>query len=290
MKQNGHSSPKGISSYLFILPAVILFLSFIAYPIFWLLAQSISHTAEHSPASSYLKLLKDPVFWLAVRNMALWGLLTIPLQMIMGGTIAYLIEFYTSKWRSFFRTMYFLPVITSVSVVSIVWTQIYTPYYGIGQRYLSWFGIVLENSPIGDTRMAIYALILVNIWQWTGFSMLLYIAGFVNFPKETLSAARIDGAVGLALAFRIIVPMVSYVTRSLLLLGIMGSLQTFPIVFLMTGGGPNHASEIFGTYIFKKAFITDSTGEGAALSLIVIAIALALSCLQAAWFGKKSRH
>lgn len=174
---------------------------------------------------------------------------------------------------------------TSVSVVSLVWVQIYAPYYGIAQEYLKQIGIVISNSPIGDPATAIYALIVVNIWQWTGFSMLMYIAGIANLPGEVMDAARIDGAKGWRLGAHVVVPMLAPATKSLLLLGVIGTLQTFPIVHLMTGGGPNRASEVFGTFIFKQSFVLGDTGSGAALSVIVLVIALVLSLVQIAFFG-----
>jgi multiple sugar transport system permease protein/raffinose/stachyose/melibiose transport system permease protein len=176
-------------------------------------------------------------------------------------------------------------VVTSVSVVAIVWAQIYAPYYGIAQNYLKMIGLNLGTSYLGDADLAIFALIVVNIWQWTGFSMLMYIAGLHNISSEILDAARIDGARRLSLARRIVVPLLAPVTKSLLLLGIIGTLQTFPIVHLMTGGGPNHASEIFGTYIFQQGIVLGATGYGATLSMIVLVIALVLSLVQIVAFG-----
>ncbi len=280
----------GSAAFLFLLPATLLFVIFVAYPILWVIGKSLYvHQPDGSDTfgglTNYFDTFRDPVFWIVMRNMFLWGLITIPVQMVIGGTVAYFIERHTFAWRGFFRTMYFLPVVTSVSVVSLVWIQIYAPYYGIAQEYLQRIGITMTTSPIGDPTMAIYALILVNIWQWTGFSMLMYVAGFANLPPEVLDAARVDGAHGLKLAVLIIIPMVSPVTKSLLLLGIIGTLQTFPIVHLMTGGGPNHASEIFGTYIFRQSFVLGDTGIGATLSVVVLALALILSVAQIMLMG-----
>lgn len=279
-----------VGGYGFLLPACLVFMVFIAYPIAWVFVESLftgtsADSMQFVGVDNYLAVLNDPVFWRVVWNMFLWALITIPVQMVIGGVIAYFIEFYTDRWRAFFRTMYFLPVVTSVSVVSMIWIQIYAPYYGIAQEYLKWIGITLSYSPLGDQDTAIFALIIVNIWQWTGFSMLMYIAGLTNLPKEILEAARVDGAKGLRLAVSVIVPMLSSVTKSLLMLGIIGTLQTFPIVFLMTNGGPNHASEIFGTYIFKQSFVLGDLGIGAALSVMVLLIALVLSVLQMVFLG-----
>jgi multiple sugar transport system permease protein/raffinose/stachyose/melibiose transport system permease protein len=279
-------------SYLFVAPAAILFVVFIAYPIVWVVAQSLYSSPSAGRASFagldvYLSVLADPSFWIVVRNMVLWGVITIPVQMLIGGLLAYFIERHTNRMRGFFRTMFFLPVVTSVSVVSLVWVQIYAPYYGIAQEYLKYLGITLSISPIGDPNVAIFALIVVNIWQWTGFSMLMYVAGIANLPEEVIEAARIDGARGLTLAVHVVVPMLAPVTKSLLLLGIIGTLQTFPIVYLMTGGGPNHASEVFGTAIFRQSFVIGDTASGAALSVIVLVVALVLSLLQILFLGAR---
>ncbi len=278
-----------LSPYLYVLPATLMFVGLVAYPILWVIGESF-HGANGKGFvgfGQYLRAFTDPVFWRVLRNMFYWGAITIPVQMVLGGSIAYLIERHTSRSRTFFRVMFFLPVVTSVSVVSIVWAQMYAPYYGIVQEYLKYIGVQLTVAPLGEPGIAIFALILVNIWQWTGFSMIMYIAGINNIPSELFDAAIIDGAHGWNLAVRIVVPLLSPVTRSLLLLGVIGTLQTFPIVHLMTGGGPDHASEIFGTYIFKQGFVIGDSAYSSALSALVLFLALALSVLQIAVLGSR---
>jgi raffinose/stachyose/melibiose transport system permease protein len=271
----------------------MLFLGFVAYPILWVIDESLLRQAPGSSSSAFVGLANyaavfhDPVFWRASANMVLWAAITIPVQMLLGGLIAWFIERHTTKLRPFFRTMFFLPVVTSVSVVSLVWVQIYAPYYGIAQAYLQDIGITLTNSMLGSPSLAIYALIIVNVWQWTGFSMLMYIAGIANLPEEILEAARVDGARGLKLAQSVVVPMLTPVPKSLLLLGIIGTLQTFPIVQLMTGGGPDHASEVFGTDIFRQSFVLGDTNVGATLSVVVLVIAFVLTILQVMFLGTR---
>jgi raffinose/stachyose/melibiose transport system permease protein len=275
--------------YLYVLPATMMFVGLVAYPILWVVGESFRGANGKSFVGfgQYMRAFSDPVFWRVLRNMFYWGAITIPVQMLLGGSIAYLIERHTARSRTFFRVMFFLPVVTSVSVVSIVWAQMYAPYYGIVQEYLKYIGVQLTIAPLGEPGTAIFALILVNIWQWTGFSMIMYIAGINNIPSELFDAALIDGAHGWNLAVRIVVPLLSPVTRSLLLLGVIGTLQTFPIVHLMTGGGPDHASEIFGTYIFKQGFVIGDSGYSSALSVLVLFLALALSVLQIAVLGSR---
>src|SRR3984893_4184373 len=277
------------SPYLYVLPATLMFVGLVAYPILWVIGESFrgANGKSYVGFDQYLRAFTDPVFWRVLRNMFYWGAITVPVQMLLGGSIAYLIERHTSRSRTFFRVMFFLPVVTSVSVVSIVWAQMYAPYYGIVQEYLKYIGVQLTVAPLAEPNIVIFALILVNIWQWTGFSMIMYIAGINNIPSELFDAAIIDGAHGWNLAVRIVVPLLSPVTRSLLLLGVIGTLQTFPIVHLMTGGGPDHASEIFGTYIFKQGFVIGDSGYSAALSVLALLIALALSVLQIGVLGSR---
>jgi raffinose/stachyose/melibiose transport system permease protein len=281
-----------VFQYVYVFPAVLMFVVFVVYPILWVISESLHGNGNLHPNAfvgldHYRQVFQDPVFWRVLLNMFLWGLITIPVQMVIGGTIAYLIERYTTRSKTFFRVMFFLPVITSVSVISIVWSQMYAPYYGIIQQYAKFGGLQLTTSPLGEPSLVIYALILVNVWQWTGFSMIMYIAGLNNIPTELWDAAKIDGAYGWQLALRVIVPLLSPVTRSLLLLGVIGTLQTFPIVHLMTDGGPDHASEIFGTYIFKQGFVIGDIGYASALSTLVLVIALVLTVIQILALGAR---
>jgi raffinose/stachyose/melibiose transport system permease protein len=291
-KTNRRNRRSKVPHYLYVLPAVSLFVVFVIYPILWVISESLygrgaSHPTGFVGIDHYRQAFNDPVFWRVLLNMFLWGAITIPVQMVVGGVIAYLIERYTSRSKTFFRVMFFLPVITSVAVVSIVWSQMYAPYYGIIQEYAKYIGLQLNVSPLGEPNLAIYALIVVNIWQWTGFSMIMYVAGLNSIPNDLWDAAKIDGAHGWQLAVRVVVPLLSPVSRSLLLLGVIGTLQTFPIVHLMTDGGPDHASEIFGTYIFKQGFVIGDTGYASALSTLVLIIALVLSIIQIAVLGAR---
>jgi raffinose/stachyose/melibiose transport system permease protein len=270
--------------YLYLLPAVVLFAVFVVYPVVEVVRTSVTlhDTASHGTGlfANFLSVLTDGVFWIAARNMLYWAALTIFVQMIIGGVLAYLIETYTRRSRSWFRTVFFVPVVTSVSVIAIVWSQIYAPEYGPLQWLLAKFGFHLTYSVLGSPNTAIFGCIAVNIWEFTGFSMLLYIVGLHRIPTEVLDAAKIDGSTGWSLARRVLAPMLSGVTKSLLLLGIIGTLQTFPLVYLMTSGGPNQSSQIFGTYIFQKAFIEDQNGYASALSVIVLVIAFVSTALQ----------
>lgn len=276
--------------YLYEIPALAFFVIFIGYPILWVIYTSLFSSTLHGTTywtgiGNYSVLFRDPTFWITVRNMGLWGLLTIPVQMVIGGLLAYAIEQYAGRLKAVFRTIYFIPVVTSVVVIAIVWEQIYAPYYGILQAGLAEIGIRLNFSLLGSYDTAIFALIIVNIWEWTGFSMLMYIAGLNNIPREIFDASHMDGASGWRLARYVLIPLLSGVNKSLLLLGVIGTLQTFPLVFLMTNGGPDNASQVFGTYVFLHGFTMGQTGFASAISVVVLIVAAGLTVLQIRYLG-----
>lgn len=306
------------SFYLYIAPATLLFLAFVLYPIGSVLVSSFAThdvvTVGDGLFGNYEAVFADPVFWIAARNMVVWAVLTIFVQMVIGGTLAYLIEQHARRSRALLRTAFLIPMVTSASVVAIVWAQFYAPMYGpMGELFrliregLSPLAAVLApawmvlaplgdalrgagitggnwfkagNSLLGSADTAIYAIIIINIWMYTGFSMLLYIVGLHRISSEILDAARADGATGLRLARHILIPMLAPTTKSLLLLGIIGGLQTFALVFLTTKGGPNNASEVFGTQIFREAFVQNHGGFAAALSVITLLVAFVATVIQ----------
>jgi raffinose/stachyose/melibiose transport system permease protein len=277
--------------YLYLAPALVLFAGFIVYPIIEVVHTSL---AVHDAAgegkglfANFSLLIHDPVFWTATKNMAIWAALTISIQMGVGGTLAYLIERYGGRSKAFYRTIFLIPVVTSVSVIGIVWTQIYAPDYGPLQYLLQKVGISLTTSPLGSPTWAIVAIVVVNIWEFTGFSMLLYIVGLHRIPQDIFDAADVDGSRGWRLAKDILIPMLAPVTKSLLLLGIIGTLQTFPLVYLMTSGGPDHASEVYGTYIFTQDFILNQSGYAAALSVVVLLVAILATAIQMRFLGTR---
>lgn len=271
--------------YLYVAPAALLFAAFVMYPIISVVVASVAArdaaTVGEGLFGNYQAVFEDPVFWISVRNMAVWAILTISFQMVIGGTLAYLIEQFARRSKAILRTAFLIPMVTSASVVAIVWAQFYAPSYGPLENLLEMVGISLGGkSLLGDSSTAIYAIIVINIWMYTGFSMLLYIVGLHRISSEILDAARADGATGLRLAWHILVPMLAPTTKSLLLLGIIGSLQTFALVFLTTKGGPNNASEVFGTQIFRVAFVQNHDGYASALSVITLAVAFLATVFQ----------
>jgi multiple sugar transport system permease protein/raffinose/stachyose/melibiose transport system permease protein len=229
---------------------------------------------------NYLEIMTDRVFGITMRNAALWFFITIFTQAAIGFSLAYIIEEKLINGKVFFRTLYFIPVVTSVVVIAIIWSNLYSPYNGPIGNFLSKIGFSGPFNFLGDVHNVIFALIVVNIFEWTGWSMAMYIAGLSEISVEMKEAALIDGVTGFPLIWRIYLPVLSHVHKSLVMLGVIGSLQTFALIYSMTSGGPNSASEMPGTYIFRTGFTMQRMGYASAISTVILISTLIVTIFQ----------
>ncbi|MFT0761805.1 sugar ABC transporter permease [Actinomyces sp. F1_1611] len=278
------------SGLLFLLPALLLFVGFVVYPIVYNTQASLLHWDGVNPGTSaglanYAELFKDPVFLTTLRNSLLWIPLTIIPQALMGFLLAVALD-QKLAGSTAYRALFFVPAILSPVVVGIVWQRIMDPFNGVLASLGHTLGLKNLNFDfLGNPKTAIFAVIFVNVWMWTGFSMLFYLAGLQLIDKSVLEAAKIDGATGFQTIMRITFPLLKTTHLSLLLLGIIGSLKTFELIYVMTQGGPAHASEMLPTYAFQQAFQLQNVGYASAISMVLIVIAVAASLLMVRVFG-----
>lgn len=287
------------AGYFFIMPAMIFFCLYILYPIIFVLTHSLFRWStlsnmEFSGFGNYKYLMEDKTFWVSVKNSVIWILVTVSIQAFLGFLLAYVIEERIRSRRRdrkpfskvFFRTIFFIPVVTSVTVVAIMFSKILQPYQGITGFYLNrLFGMSSTINVLGNQKAALFGVMLANIWEWTGWSMIMYVGGISQISDDIKEAARIDGANVFQEIVHVFLPSLSSVHKSLLMLGIIGSLQTYALVSVMTGGGPNHATEMPGTYIFLKGFTEGQMGYACAVSVAVLVMALILTAIQIKCLG-----
>lgn len=279
--------------FLYLVPALVLFFIFVFYPIFYIIAASFTEWSglgarEYIGLDNYQKALtNDRGFSLAIRNSVYWTFLTIFPQMFLGFLLAYIL---TSgiPLQNTFRAIFYMPAIISPVVVSIVWQRIYNPFGGLLSDIGFEHGLTFLIKPyLSDPDIAIFSVIAINVWQWTGFSMLMYVAGLQTLSDEVLEAARVDGANVLQLIVRVIWPMLRHVHLMLILLGVIGTLQTFALIFMLTKGGPNHSTQMLPNYIFQQAFELNRMGYASAIAVILMVIALSASIFQVKVFGSR---
>lgn len=280
-----------LKSSLFVLPALAIFGTFVVYPIIYNVQASTLQWDGINPGTfvgteNYVDLLNDPVLHTALLNSLWWILLTVIPQAVMGFGLAWLLNT-NLRGRGLYRSLFFLPAILSPVVVGIVWQRLLDPSNGVLAEFGDTIGLTFLSFPfLSDPDVAIFALIGVNVWMWTGFSMLFYLAGLQVVDGSVLEAAKIDGAGTLQTIVRIVLPLLRNTHISLALLGVIGSLKAFELVYVMTEGGPNHATELLPTYAFKQAFQLQSVGYGATISIVLLLVAVGSSLLLMKIFGR----
>ncbi len=278
---------------LFVLPALALFGVFVVYPILYIGRASLLDWNGLAPGKdvgldNFVRLFRDdPIFRKTLRNALYWSVLTIFPQMVLGFALAVLLNG-RIVGRTIYRAIFYLPAIISPVVIGIIWQRIYDPFGGLlSDAAHRWDSPWLARPYLADPKIAIFSCIAVNVWQWTGFSMLLYLAGLQTLPGEVLEAAEIDGASPLQRLIQVVWPMLRSVHLTLILLGVIGALQTFALVFILTKGGPNNATQTMPTYVFLQAFQLQSMGYGAAVSIVLLLIALLSSLFQMRFLGAR---
>jgi raffinose/stachyose/melibiose transport system permease protein len=237
---------------------------------------------EFIDLQNYAELFKDNVFYIALKNNVLFAVVSVLVQCVFGLFLAILLESkLTGKMSTFYRVVYFIPAIMSVSAVGMLWSFIYEPSIGLLNRVLEMIGRTdWTRAWLGDEKTAMMSVIMMSQWQNMGYITLLLVVAIQKIPEEYYEAAEIDGANALAKAWYITVPMV----RDMLVVGIVitvtGAFKVFTEVYVTTLGGPGQASHVLGTYLYLQGFINNRAGYASAIGVIAFIITFVLSILQ----------
>ena len=276
--------------YLFILPTYIFFLVFIAIPFFGALGISMTEWAGYDQprftgAKNFINLYHDRIFWIALRNTFFYAATTTVLQTVIPLLVAVLIH---AGWRGsvFFRTVLFIPVVISFVVTALLWQMIYDPNFGVLNSLLTTIGLEAWTQPwLADASTAMPAIIFVSLWQSLGFYMLIFFAGLQSIPTELYESASMDGANTWQKLIHITIPMLWPITTVVIVINIIGGVKVFELIYVMTTGGPNHATEVLGTYLYITAFGatgggSPSMGYAAAIGVVILALAMMGTIIQ----------
>ena len=271
---------------------MFLFMVYVLYPIGYILVNSLYawdgvNERVFIGFQNYVRMFSDEVFLISLRNVTYWIFLTIFPQMIIGFTFAYILN-HAIRGRTLIRAIIYMPAIISPVVIGIVWQRIYNPFGGFLSDLGFRTGLTFLAQPyISDPKIAIFSVIAVNVWQWSGWSMLLYLAGMQSIGEEIFESTRLEGVSKWQEIRYIVWPMLKGTHLTLILLGVIGALQTFDLVYTLTNGGPNNASQMLSTYIFLRSFRLQGMGYGSAMSVFTLALALGLSLFQIKVLGAK---
>lgn len=229
---------------------------------------------------NYAKLIGDKTFWTAVLNNIIFFAGTVFVQAGVGFFLAVLLKM-KLPGSNLFKAVYFMPIAMATSIITAIFRIILDPTNGALNQFLRAVHLdMFAVSWLGDKRFALFAVIMVNIFQWMGFSMITYYASLMSLPEDVYEAAKIDGAGFWRTLVSVTFPMLKGTTNTLIILGIVGSLKTFDIVKLLTGGGPGRSTTVLNTYLYEKAFNDFNAGGASAIGVAILIIALIMSGMQ----------
>ncbi len=238
--------------------------------------------------ANYSKLLDNPVFWQALKNTFYFVLIGGPLSIAVSLMAAMMLNSPLTRLRSTFRVVYFLPVVTTLVAVAVIWRYIYHPKFGLLNYFLSFFDV----SPVdwlGDPVWAMPALILMAVWKNFGYNMIIFIAGLQNIPRDLYESAMIEGASPWQQFRYITLPMLAPTTVFITLMTIIGYFQFFAEPYVMTQGGPLNQTLSIVLYMYQEGFRWWNMGFSAAVAFVLFLIIFLATALQMR-LQKESTH
>lgn len=271
-----------LTAYAFLLPSLIIFLVFRLGPaaaslLLGFFEWSVVDDPRFIGLDNYQRLVADDIFWKALRNTALFVVLTVPTDVVLALILAVLLN-QRLPGMVVFRLAYFVPVVTATAVVAVVWRWLYQPQ-GMVNGALGVFGM----DPIvwlSDPDWALPAIAVMAVWKHVGFNMLILLAGLQAIPSDFEEAARVDGAGPVSIFFGVTLPLLRPVIVLVTILTTIGSFQVFDAAYVMTNGGPFHATTTLVYYIYQSAFDRYQMGYAATVAFALFLIILAISILQ----------
>lgn len=286
------SSYKRFSYYLLLLPALILYLSIILFPIGMSAVLSLTKWKNFQMVGfvglgNYIKMFADPGFLRALWNNVQIMLISVLGQIPLGIVLAYVLYRKFVKGFKFYEMMIFMPITISSVVVALLWNRIFSPV-GVYTYFVKWltgnpdYVMKISESPY----FAMVPLLFVLLWMHTSLYMVMFLANMQRIPKSSLEAAKMDGASESVILWRIVLPALSGVIFTSSIFAISGSLKSFDLVFAMTGGGPVDYTNVMSIYLYKHTFTYNNYGYGSAVSLVIVILSVGLISLGRVLYGR----
>jgi ABC-type sugar transport system permease subunit len=288
----GRAAPRRQSAplraYMFMLaPALVLFIVFILIPVVLTVIGSFFTFGLTSPSwdfagvENYVRAINDPVFWLSFRNNLIIVFGSILTQIGFGTLLAAILDRGIRRGSTLFRTLIFAPMVISSVAVGLIWLMILDPNIGPLNKIVLSLGLSPPTRGwLGDPNLAIWMFLVVAAWQYTGFMMVLVLAGLQGVPNEIYQAAALDGARGIRAFWYITLPSIRNILIVAVLITSIGAFKVFDLIYVTTRGGPANATEVFGTYIYLQAFNLGNMGYANAIAVFLLIIAVILGLLQ----------
>ncbi len=282
--KNNMRKRDGLSAVVFLTPTMIIFLTFILFPVIFSFYLSFhewnmfSSEATYVGIDNYKRMMQSNEFWSVLKNTGIYTIGTVPLNMIVALLVAMALN-KKIKGKKFLRTAFFAPVIISPVAAAVIWRWIYDPNYGLLNYGISFFGVGSINW-LNDPTAAMFALIIMGVWKTFGINMVLFSAGLAGIPETYYEAADIDGAGKFSKFWHITLPMLAPTTFFIMIMSMISSFQVFDLVYVLTSGGPLGSTKVLVFYVYEYAFKFFEMGYASAVAYVLFVILIILTLLQ----------
>jgi raffinose/stachyose/melibiose transport system permease protein len=266
----------------FVVPALIIYCAIVIAPVFvtafyGLFKYNGMGAMTLIGLENYKNLFTDEVFLKSISNSLILAAASLFIQLPISLTLAIILA-RGVKFEKFFRTVYFIPVVISSMVIGQLWLKIFNGDHGLLNLFLKSIGLEkLTTVWLGNENTAFGAIVVPSVWQYIGYHMLIMYAGIKSIPGELYEAAKIDGATDFQTSMRITIPLLMPVIKVCVTFALVGSLKAFDLVYIITGGGPFHSSEVPSTVMYANLFKKGAYGYGSAQSFFIILECLIMS-------------
>ncbi|MCW5223227.1 sugar ABC transporter permease [Verminephrobacter aporrectodeae subsp. tuberculatae] len=272
-----------LTPYAYILPALLVMLAGLVYPIAnavrlsfydWPMGTDFD-TARFVGIEAFVQMLESPQVWTSMGVTLAFVFIAVTAELLLGVALALFLEKPVRGMR-FFRSLFVLPMMIAPICVGLIWRYLFDANFGPINQALAWVGIA-PQAWLASPALAFGAMVLTDVWQWTPFVLIMVLAGLQGLDESVLDAARMDGANGWQQIVRVKLPIVQPILIVTLLARMIDGFRSLEVIYVMTFGGPGLSTELFSLHIFKAAFISQKLGYSAALSILLLVIVSALS-------------
>lgn len=281
-----------VEPYLWVLPAILVYFVFKIAPLFAgfylsLLRWDGLEAAEFVGLQNFQRIMADNEIGLALFHNLHYAFGTVTGKIILSLGLALLLN-HALRGRTFYRTALFLPVVMSFVVVGVLWTWMFDAQIGMINALLRVIALdTLTQDWLGNTRIAMWSLILVDIWKWYGFHMVIFVAGLQAIPEDLYESAMVDGASRWLQFWAISLPLLRPVMLINVTLSLMGAFNVFDIPFIMTGGGPANSTLVMALHVYIRGFKFYKFGYASALSIVLLVLVALVAAIQMRMMSKE---
>ncbi|WP_246504762.1 carbohydrate ABC transporter permease [Microvirga antarctica] len=273
-----------VSRWAFMAPAALLLLAVLAYPIFYTIQISFAEldlgtftATEWVGWDNYLTVIEDERFWNSLEVTGIYLVLALPLQMVLGFGIAFLIN---AEWkgRGLIRALFIIPMVVAPVVAGGVWRMMLDPLWGLVNYWMGLVGLGPFDW-LGDPKLAMITIVIIDTWRWTPFVTLIATAALLSLPRDVFEAAEIDGANWWTTFWSITLPLLVPIIAATFVVRWLGAVKMFDIALAATNGGPGRATSVINLFIYEEAFRSLKFAESAAMAVIVLVITMVLTAV-----------